>query len=285
MYTRSEGFFKGYEDVRLFFQTWTQANARGTIIITHGQGEHSESYHRLIDAFKDDAWTFQAWDLRGHGRSDGRRGYAKEFDDYLRDMDFFVEKVLRDPDRKPGPVILLCHSMGGLIQLKRLIQHPMWLSKIAGQVCSAPLLQVALPVPAFKSTGAIFLNKLLPQVTLYNEVRNDMVTRDPDVLREMEQDPLRHDRISSGVFLGFLESFTYVESRAEEITLPTLFMLPEEDPVVSTPASEKFFADLGSPRKELVIYPGSKHEVFNDLDRQKAYRDLKKYLDTFLGAS
>lgn len=284
MFTRSEGFFKGYQDIRLFYQVWSQAKARGSIIITHGQGEHSESYHRLVDAFKDDAWTFYGWDLRGHGRSDGKRGFAASFDDYLRDMDFFVDKVLQDPARPSGPVLLLCHSMGGLIQLKKIIQEPTWLERISGQACSAPLLEVALPVPAFKSMGASLLNTLYPQITMFNEVRNEMVTRDPDVIREMEQDPLRHDRISPGVFLGFLESFPFVAQNAAKIRLPTLFQLPEEDPVVSTPAAEKVFEHISSARKELKIYPGSKHEIFNDLDRQKVYADLKKYLDSFLEA-
>ena len=69
MYKRSEGFFKGYQDINLFFQIWDNPNAKGTIIITHGHGEHSEAYHRLTEAFENDPWTFYGWDLRGHGRS------------------------------------------------------------------------------------------------------------------------------------------------------------------------------------------------------------------------
>jgi alpha-beta hydrolase superfamily lysophospholipase len=284
MYKRSEGFFKGYDSARLFFQIWENPQAKGTIIINHGQGEHSDCYQRLVDFFKNDAWTFYAWDMRGHGRSDGKRGYVANFDEYGRDYSIFVEKVLSDEKRPQGPVLLLSHSMGGLVQLKTLLQKPAWLAQVAGQICSAPLLGLALPVPAFKSKGAAFLNQLMPTITMYNEIRNDMLTRDLDVVREFEQDSLRHNRISPGAFLGFLDSFQTVIPRAAEITLPTLFVLPEKDPVVSTPASRAFFENLGSSHKEIYIYPDARHEMFNDIHRLTVYQDVKKFTDSFLGA-
>ncbi len=281
-YNRSEGFFKGYDDVRLFFQAWEKTNAKGTIVITHGQGEHSEAYIRLLDFFKNDCWNFYAWDLRGHGRSDGRRGYAASFDEYGLDFEIFIQKILADPKRVNGPLILLSHSMGGLIQLKTLVKKPTWLNQINGQVCSSPLLGLALPVPAFKSKGASLINKVLPGLTMYNEITNDMLTRDLDVIRQFETDELRHHRISSAVFLGFLESFEILKTRGNEIQMPTLFLLPENDPIVSTPASRSFFETINSSKKDVYVYRDCKHELFNEINRATVFRDLKKYLDSFV---
>lgn len=284
MYNRSEGFFKAYDDTRLFFQIWANPQAKGTIIINHGQGEHSDSYQRLVDYFKNDSWTFYAWDMRGHGRSDGKRGFVEKFDDYCHDYESFVEKVLADQKRPAGPVILLCHSMGGLVQLKSLVKNPSWISKIAGQVLSAPLLGLALPVPKFKSEGARLLNQILPTVTLYNEIKNEMLTRDLDVIREFEQDSLRHNRISSGAFLGILSTYNEVQTQAAKISMPTLLVVAEIDPIVSTPAARTFYTHLASTRKEIYVYPNAKHELINDTVRSTVFQDIKKYLDSFLGA-
>lgn len=280
MYKRSEGFFKGYQDVNLFFQKWENPNAKGTVIITHGHGEHSESYSRLIKGFENDRWDFYGWDLRGHGRSEGRRGYVALFDDYCQDYKIFLDKILNQPHIQKGPVILLGHSMGGLILLKTMIRNPQL--NCAGLVVSSPLLGLTVPVPLYKSKAAGLLNSILPQVTLGNELTNDMLTRDLDVIREFEQDALRHTRMSPGAFLGIMESTEYVIPRANEIKKPTLLLLAENDPVISTSAAKTFYDRIGSTKKELFVYPGAKHELVNDIIRDTVYADIKKFLDSFL---
>ena len=76
---RFEGHFKGSESNELFYQTWTPEKVRGLFVITHGLAEHSECYHPLAKMLSDDGWLVYAWDLRGHGRSEGKRGYIKNF--------------------------------------------------------------------------------------------------------------------------------------------------------------------------------------------------------------
>lgn len=283
MYRRQEGRLKGFQNIDLFFQIWENPNARGTVIVTHGQGEHSECYHRLVDAFKNDMWSFWAWDMRGHGQSEGKRGYAADFDNYVRDYQIFLDHALNDSRIKGKPTVLLSHSMGGTVQLKTLIEKPNL--PVVAQVCSAPLLGVAVPVPAIKDVAATVANTVYPQITMWNEIRNDMLTRDPEVIREFEQDVLRHDRISPGVYLGFKRDFEWLAAKATEISLPTLFQLPAQDPVVSTAAGTAFFEKISSAKKELLIYgDGARHEMYNDVHRQQVFADLKKWLDPFLEA-
>lgn len=280
---RHEGFFEGQGGLTLFYQTWQHPHSRGTVIITHGQGEHSECYARVVDALKEDGWSFWAWDLRGHGRSEGKRGYAAEFEDYVADFRIFLRQALATPEVKAKPVVLLSHSMGGLIQLKTLIENPQ--IPAVAQVCSSPLLGIAKEVPAWKSSGAKILNAVYPQMTLWNELRNTDVTRDPDVIREFEQDVLRHTRISSGVFLGFQPAFDFVRARGNLLKMPSLFQIPEDDLVVSSPATQEFFQTVGSNLKFLKVYgEGTRHEIYNDLHREKAFKDLKDFLRPYLEA-
>lgn len=282
-FQRHEGFTKARDGHSLFFQTWEKPNARGSILITHGQGEHSECYHRFVEAFAGDEWNFWAWDMRGHGRSEGKRGYAADFSDYVADYRLILKNFM-DRTEGNGPRALVSHSMGGLVQLQTLIEDKP--QGIAGQICSAPLLGVAVPVPAWKQQGAQIMNRLYPQITLWNEIRNEHLTRDPDVIREFEADVLRHNRISPGVYLGFLQAAESVKTRAFEINVPTLFQLPEQDPVVHTPTGRAFFENLGSARKELRVYgEGARHEMYNDVHRAQVFADARAFLDTLKGTT
>ena len=129
-YKRSETFFQGHDRTKLFLQTWSHPKAVGTILFTHGQGEHSDCYQRLIYGLETLAqnstgqhlWNYVGWDLRGHGRSDGLRGYAHDFDDYVLDYDCFFKQCLQIDFVKNKKIVLMGHSMGGLIQTCALVE-------------------------------------------------------------------------------------------------------------------------------------------------------------------
>jgi alpha-beta hydrolase superfamily lysophospholipase len=280
-YQRNEGYFKGYKNESLFFQSWSKAKPDLNIIITHGMGEHSESYSRLINHFEKDNYSFIAWDLRGHGRSNGKRGYVDNFNDFVYDMEIFLDEAFQTFKFK-SPVLLLGHSMGGLIQTKYLLTNP-GKFEIKAQVLSAPLFGFSLPVPSIKDTAARFLNATFPKVTLGNEIENTMLTRDASVVAEFEKDLLRHTLISSGIYLGMIESFEMVLSRAHEITLPTFLQISEADPVVSTPKAKEFFDKISSSVKRIVMYgDGARHEGYNDIHREIVFQDLRKNLKGLL---
>lgn len=271
---RSESFFRGYDQTKLYLQKWDVPNSCGTILITHGQAEHSDCYNRLIDAFQKSEhgknWSFISWDMRGHGKSEGIRGYAKDVDEYVLDYHLFLDECSRIESVKNKPVLLLAHSMGALVQSCALREKRYdWFK---AQVLSSPLFGLSIPVPAWKSSSSEILNALLPKVTLGNEITNEQLTRDPDVIKEYEQDTYRHGKISTGVYLAFLREFERVVNTAGSITLPTLLHISDNDPVVSTAQAKVFFENLAATDKELKIYDGGKHELYNDIVREDVYK-------------
>jgi hypothetical protein len=215
--------------------------------------------------------------LRGHGRSNGKRGYAANFNDFVYDMEIFLEEAFKTFKFK-APVILLGHSMGGLIQTKFLITNPNKF-QIKAQVLSSPLFGFSVAVPSIKDKAARILYATFPKVTLGNELSYDMLTRDASVIAEYEKDHLRHDVISSGIYLGMIDSFQMVFPRAHEITLPTFMQIAENDPVVSSLKAKEFFELISSANKRIVIYDdGARHENYNDIHRDKVFQDLEKNL-------
>lgn len=280
MYKRSETFFSGHDGAKLFLQKWTAENAKGTILITHGQGEHSECYHRLVQGLAGQGWSFIGWDLRGHGKSEGLRGYAKDFDDYVLDFKIFVELCSHFAEVEGKPLVLLAHSMGGLVQTCALAEKTF--PHATAQVLSSPLFGVAVAVPEWKDKGAGFIHALLPKITLGNEIANSDLSRDPEVMREYEQDAYRHGRISSGVYLGFKREFQKINSYALNIHLPTLLHISDNDPVVSSESAVKFFDNLASTNKMLKIFEGGRHELYNDTVRAEVYEAVAKFLKQFI---
>ncbi|MGZ3691196.1 MAG: alpha/beta hydrolase [Pseudobdellovibrio sp.] len=279
MYKRSETFFKGYDNTKLFLQKWTASDSKGTVLITHGQAEHSDCYNRLINGLEGSGWNFIGWDMRGHGRSEGLRGYAKDLDEYVLDYRIFADQCLKMPEVTGRPVVLLAHSMGGLIQTCALAERTY--PEVTAQVLSSPLFGVAVDVPEWKDKGAGLINALLPKLTMGNEIKNEDLTRDIEIMREFEQDTYRHGRISAGVYLGFKREFAKVQSYAKSIRLPTLLHISDKDPVVSSPRAIEFFDSIASTNKLLKIVEGGKHELYNDIVRVEIYKVVADFLKQF----
>lgn len=279
MAKRFEGQFDGHDQTELFFQTWTPENIRGVLIITHGLAEHSECYHPLAKALSDDGWLVYGWDMRGHGRSEGKRGYVRHLSQYVDDLEIFHQMI-----KKKHPQVNLVffgHSMGGLVTLRYLESKR---TEYAALCLSSPAVGLTQQVPKFKEKLAVIANRWMPTLTMYNEIKYENLTRDEAMVKSYRSDALRHDKISPGLFLSMVESFGPVLETAGEIKNPVLMQLAGEDRIVSTEASRTLFERLPNKKNQLIVYAESFHEVFNDRDRDKAVVDLKKFVNPYLGA-
>jgi alpha-beta hydrolase superfamily lysophospholipase len=275
---RKEGVFAGQGGAELFYQAWSPEAKPplSTFVVTHGISEHSDAYDRFASALVIRGHDVVAWDLRGHGRSSGKRGHVGEFKNYSNDLAIFLD-FLKSNGRLAGPFFLFGHSMGGLVTLRCALDHG---TAGATAIClSAPLLGVSLAVPPLKDLAARALNRFWPSCTLHNEIAYDDLTHDRGIIASYEVDPLRHDKISPPLYLGLLDTIAYVESRASEIRGPFLLQVAGRERIVSRPAMEAFFEKIGSrpDEKKILVYPESLHEIFNDLDRKNALDDLDAF--------
>ena len=294
MIKRMEGYFQGdpgstttsnssYDSAsqnELFYQSWTAPHARATLVLTHGIAEHSEAYHEAALDLVPKGWDIYAFDLRGHGRSEGRRGYIDDFHRYSRDLDKFV-RYLRTGSLKESkiPLVMFGHSMGGLITLCYLVDKGDSVPAIAC-VLSSPALGISMPISPVKEMAASFLMKFLPKVTLPNAIPYDKLTHVEERWRKYPGDVLRHDKISPAMYFGMLEAFAKVVEGAPKIKLPTLVVASGDDRIVDRASTEAFFPKLGSAKKKLIIYEKSYHEILNDVERVKVIDDI----DAFLGS-
>ena len=279
---RREGHFEGQFGDELYFQSWMPAVPKSqtapTLIISHGIGEHSDCYARLAQSMVHRGWSVFGWDLRGHGRSSGKRGFIKNFSDYTDDLSHFVDFLTRNK-RVPGELAVLGHSMGALITLKYALDQGKNL-KAAAVVLSSPLLGIAVPIPALKEAASKLLMKFAPGLTLFNEIKYKQLTHDPEILKTYPVDTLRHEKICSALYQGMLSTIQNVSGRGAELKTPCLVQAAGHDLIVSLAATEKFFPTLGSVHKKMIVYKDDFHEIYNELDREMVYSDLHDFLKT-----
>ena len=275
---REEGYFRGFNDFELFYQAWTVESPKAILIITHGLGEHSECYQRLVEGIQELELSVYAWDMRGHGRSEGKRGVCREFFDYCRDLKCFHNFVKkREADHQ---IFQLGHSMGGLVVTCGLLNDIG--TELKGHILSSPLFQIGVNVPRLKEMAGSMASKWLPDLTLHNEISYPQLSRDESVLEEYERDHLRHDKISTKLFTDLLETTRHALDHAVQIRVPILVQQAGHDTVVGVEATRKFFSKLSSQDKTFFLYEGYLHEIYNDLGRERVYSDLMDWINKHL---
>lgn len=262
---------------KLYLWGQSPANSRGAVLITHGQAEHSGCYKHVASALVESGLSVWAWDLFGHGKSEGKRGYVREFSDYIEDF-IQIQSYVQSQLPSGSPMGVLAHSMGGLIQTRALIEHPDLQLRLKFQALSSPLFGLSVRVPVWKDRAARLMARVAPRLTLYNEIKFEMLTHAPEFLAQYPQDSLRHDQVGPTVYVGMLESFEILNKKANLIRLPTLLQQAGADLVVSRPAAEKVYAQFGSRDKEIRVYEGLYHEILNEIERAKVLEDLKEFV-------
>ena len=271
---RSEGSFEGVGRLRLRYRTTEVQRARAAILVVHGLGEHGARYDDFATRVAGYGISTFAFDLRGHGISDGRRGHVSNFDILLQDVDRFRREVVGCIDPRT-PLFLLGQSMGGLIVLRYLEEYD---APLAGAVLCAPWLGTAVEIPRWQVTAARALTHVLPAVPFRNRIDPERLSRDPDVVDAYREDPLVHDRITPRLFTEASEAMGVVLQRSERITVPLLFLLPGADRIVDTQRSLAFARSLSAAEVTIRQYPGHYHELLNEPDRIAIVRDLRDWL-------
>lgn len=248
---------------------------RRVLFVLHGYGEHSGRYKHVPKYLSKQFDRFYAMDIRGHGRSGGLRGHSPSFDILISDMKIAIAEMMK---REPGSrFFFLAHSFGGLIALKYLLTEKKVPFEFAA--ISAPLLEVAMPVPKALIAVAGFLNKTLSKIQLGNEINPMHLSHDPVSTENFLRDRLVHHKITPRMYFSMLEGMQWVKGQSGPLACPTLFMVAGDDQVVSTPAVLAFYKNLKYRDKELKQYPGMYHEIMNEVERGKVFDDIQEWTE------
>ena len=273
----SHAYFEGSSGLRLHYRCWDVPTRRVVVIICHGLGEHSGRYQLLADDFARAGLATYALDHRGHGRSDGRRGHVRRFVQYIRDFERFRRRVVGAVGPEV-PLILLGHSLGGLIVIRYLQEFPG--VKVAGVVLSSPLLGVAIEAPRWKVRLGRVLANVSPALPMSTGLDPEYLTHDREVVVAYKRDSLVHDRITPRLYSEINKAIDEAQLKARRLTLPTLFLVPSADKIVRPDLVQRFTLSLNpSARVVQKTYPGLYHEALNETTRSSVVADVLGWIE------
>jgi alpha-beta hydrolase superfamily lysophospholipase len=251
---------------------------RARIVIVHGYAEHRGRYAALVAALGEAGYECHLMDLRGHGRSGGVRGFVSRFEDYFADLNLFLTRIA---EVAPGAAfqVLLGHSLGGLISLAYLLRRPAADLPFGALAVSSPFLTSAQEVPAIQAGLAAVTSLLIPKLLGPSPIDSSSLSHDPEVVAAYDADPLVFKTLSPRWFLETRRVQEEVLEGAGAIHLPALFQIGSDDPIADPERSRKVFERLGSTDKQMEIYQGFLHEVFNETGQRQVLADLLAWLD------
>ncbi|MGE5865913.1 MAG: lysophospholipase [Rhizobacter sp.] len=253
-------------------------DARGTVVLVHGLGEHGGRYAHVVQALLRWGWHVVTYDHRGHGRSDGRRGGLAEDDSLLCDLGQVVAATRAE---HVGPIVLLGHSMGGAVAARYVAEGTLtdpqrWFHPVDALVLSSPALDAGL------SRAQLLQLRLMgwvaPNLPVGNGLKPEWVSRDAGVVAAYVADPLVHDRITPRLVRFIVEAGEAVRCQAASWNLPTLLMWAGSDRCVAPRGSEAFAAAAPPALVTARPYPALYHEIFNEPERDQVLQCLGDWL-------
>jgi lysophospholipase len=245
------------------------------LAILHGYGDHAGRHIHVMQWMADHGIASYAVDFRGHGRSGGKPGSIRRWDDHLTDLAAFL--AIDDLSPKiTTPLFILGHSHGALIAAAAAMRGQ--LNCARGVILVAPYLQLKMPVPIRKRILGAVGSRLFPSLPVKSGLNGPMLTRDPQMVTDQKEDPYCRGIATPRWFTETAKMQRKTRSSPQQFKLPLLMLLPGDDTVADVRASVSFFNSCASSDKTILHYPENRHELLRELDREKTFGDILSWI-------
>jgi alpha-beta hydrolase superfamily lysophospholipase len=258
----------------IYLTEWVPEKVKGTVVIVHGIGEHIGRYITIATALNQAGYAVFGFDLPGHGKSGGKRGYIPS-DKMVLDI---VSQRLEDASQcfPHASHFLYGHSLGGNLVLTYGLTHKPGLS---GIISSGPPIKVFQKVPNYKLFLVKVLSGIAPSFTMDTGLDVSNLSRDPSVVLAYQSDPLVHSKGSVSFANNMFKSGQWILDHANEFpAIPILLMEGSADRIVSVEAV-RIFAQKCSAQVTYKEWEGFYHEIHNEPEKEKVFQFMIDWMD------
>ena len=247
------------------YRVWPHEHPDRVVIVCHGYGEHIGRYDHVAAVLVARGAVVAGPDHLGHGRSEGERALMTDPEHLVDDLHAVVEVVTADD---PGlPVVLIGHSMGGLIATRYAQRFG---EGLAGLVLSAAL------VGSWEPAAQLLALPEIPDIPLDPAV----LSRDPAVGAAYAADELVwHGPFKRPTLESLGRALDAVSAAPPLGALPTLYLHGEADQLVPLGPSRAGVKELGLTDVREVFYPDARHEVFNETNQDEVIAAVADFID------
>lgn len=282
------------KDIDIYYRLWDDVREKRAFIqIFHGMVEHIGRYEDFAKFLNEHGIVVYGMDVRGHGLTgkNSNLGYFAKEDGWNRVLedqkDLFEAMKIENPDK---PFFLLGHSMGSFFARNYINKYP---SDFDACIVMATG-KADEPSYAFARFILKFLNPLKPAKFMdsmafssYNRaVKNpktqyDWLSKDEESVKKYLEDPYCGFMVKNSFYRDFMEGMKFISKLEKNPTYkrPVLFLAGQEDPVGKMGEFVKEAAGH-YPNKKLILYPGMRHEILNEIDNQKVYQDILSWINS-----
>ncbi len=272
--------YASFDGMKLSGYIWEPKESPKAIInLVHGFGEYSERYDYWAMKFANEGFAVHAIDYRGHGKSDGRRGYISNFEDLLKDIDVLLKESKKLFPNLPQ--FIYGHSLGGNIVTNYILKRK---NSFIGAVISSPWYKLAFNPSSITLIFARIMNKLYPKFTQNSKLELIGLTHDKNIVDQYIRDPLIHEKISARMFFETYNAGHWVLENTEKLNLPVLIQHGNDDNITSYKASKEFFEKAKNKKKDIVYkeWEGLYHELHNELKKDQIFEFVLKWVENKL---
>ncbi len=276
---RAEHSYVDAEGVTIHYYVWTSGAPKAVVHLVHGLGEYATRYEPFAQDLVAAGYAVYAGDLRGHGQT-GLEQYGGDTGKLGKLGPGGVRATIAGVRQLSGiarsenpklPLVLLGHSLGSIFAQIILNSH-------AADYDAAVLSGTPFRTLLHMNSGA--LNKRFRHL---GSTGAEWLSRDPAVAPAFVADPLTFDAQAAKLF-GIADGLRLL-GRPTKLAkdLPLLIQIGSEDPL-GGPRSVELLAQAYRRRGGLTdvtvdVYPGARHEVYNETNRDEVIRDLITWLD------
>jgi alpha-beta hydrolase superfamily lysophospholipase len=262
-----------YRDIVSFDGTLLKCLVRETgnskwLIVTHGLGEHLGRHEYILKLFSQ-SFNIAIYDLRGHGRSGGKRAWVEHFQDFSKDLDVVITYLRNEFSMKN--YTLFGHSMGGLITsdyVQNVVKKDFYPEKV---FLSSPAVGAhGLLGPLFGGAPGFFLDNLvkLPSLPLKGILNLTRLSHDSRVLEAYLKDEFVQQKIHLKLFLELLKCAREVFSRPLRAECPLFCSIGTDDGLVHPKMMINYFKTV-EKNAQLKVFEGGYHELHNEVEKYR----------------